>query len=210
MSLVHHLDDATLMSCAAGTLPPALGVVAASHMALCPRCRTGFARAERIGGALLESLAPAPLSHLPHMPEADRAPGPEFEPASAGELPGPLARLVDAPLDAIAWRWLGPGVRHHRIALGPSGGELRLIKADPGRDVPAHGHNGMELTLLLRGSYTDELGRLGVGDISDLDETVEHHPVADPTTGCICVLACERPARFHGWLARLMQPFTGL
>ena len=43
MSIAHHLDDATLMSLAAGTLTPALAVVAASHVALCPHCRHGLA-----------------------------------------------------------------------------------------------------------------------------------------------------------------------
>ena len=33
MSIAHHLDDATLMSLAAGTLTPALAVVAADHAA---------------------------------------------------------------------------------------------------------------------------------------------------------------------------------
>ena len=191
-----------------------MAVVAASHIAVCPRCREGYTRAERIGAVLLDGLAPVPLAR-----ELAAPPDDEPAPADAGtgapsqhlaELPGPLARLLGRPLDALPWRWLGPGLQHHRIPLCPGAGELRIIKAGPGCGVPAHGHNGAELTLMLRGSYQDELGGLRVGDVSDLDESVDHHPVADAETGCICVLACERPARFHGWMARLMQPFTGL
>ncbi|MET0651306.1 MAG: hypothetical protein ABWY63_02225, partial [Hyphomicrobiaceae bacterium] len=70
MSIAHHLDDATLMSLAAGTLTPALAVVAASHVALCPRCRHGLAAFEAAGAALLADLAPIPLSaEPPPMPQ---------------------------------------------------------------------------------------------------------------------------------------------
>jgi putative transcriptional regulator len=214
MTITHHLDDSTLMACAAGTLPAALAVVAASHIAVCPLCREGFARAERIGAVLFDGLAPVPLSREIPVPPLDDLGAADvasdISPVNLAELPGPLARVVGRPLDSLPWRWLGPGLQHHRVPLGRGAGELRIIKAGPGCDVPAHGHNGMELTLMLRGSYQDELGGLRVGDISDLDESVEHHPIADASTGCVCVLASERPARFHGWLARLMQPFTGL
>ena len=67
-----------------------------------------------------------------------------------------------------------------------------------------------ELTLVLRGAYQDETGQFRVGDAADLDESIEHRPVADPEAGCICVLAFERPARFKGLLPRLLQPLTGL
>ena len=131
---------------------------------------------------------------------------------SSNELPPPLARLVGGSLDAIRWRPLTIGIWHHRIALdGKDCGELRLINVSRGYGLPAHGHNGAELTLVLRGAFHDEIGRFGVGDAADLDESIEHRPVAEILdTGCICVLACERPARFHGLLPRLLQPLFGL
>lgn len=211
MSIVHHLHDATLMSAAAGALPPALAAVAASHVALCRQCRAGFAHGERIGAAVLADLAPLPVGAEPRMPpDAPAPPASATRRPEASALPAPLARLIAQPLDAIAWQRLGVGIWHRRVPVGASGAHLRLLKVAPGRDVPAHGHAGMELTLVLRGSYRDEIGRFGAGDIADLDQTIEHHPVADVETGCICVLASERPARFHGLMARLLQPLTGL
>jgi putative transcriptional regulator len=111
----------------------------------------------------------------------------------------------------VRWRPLGFGIWHHRIALeGADSGELHLIRASPGYGLPAHGHTGAELTLVLRGAYQDEVGRFGIGDAADLDESVEHRPVADAAAGCICALACERPALFQGLLPRLLQPLFGL
>jgi putative transcriptional regulator len=211
MSIVHHLDDATLLSLAAGTLTPALAVVAASHVALCPHCREGLAELEAVGAALLADLQPVSLSREPAPIPEPRAEPEQVGAASPGDLPLPLARLVGRPLQAVRWRPLSFGIWHHRIALNGAGtGELHLIRASPGYGLPAHGHNGAELTLVLRGAYQDEVGRYEAGDAADLDESIEHRPVADAVSGCLCVLACERPARFQGLLPRLLQPLFGL
>jgi putative transcriptional regulator len=64
--------------------------------------------------------------------------------------------------------------------------------------------------LILHGSYTDQIGRFGVGDLADLDSDVEHKPMADRTTGCVCIIASQEKAKFKGLFARFVQPFVGL
>ena len=76
--------------------------------------------------------------------------------------------------------------------------------------MPEHGHGGCEMTLVLAGSYHDETGAFGPGDLQDVDESVEHKPLTDAVTGCICLIASERPARFKGLFGRLFQPLTGM
>lgn len=212
MIITHHLDDATLMSYAAGSLPNALAGVVATHVAMCPRCHGELAHHEFIGAAMVEGIPPVPLAGPAPVPQLD-----ETAPAAiirsnhaGGDVPAPLARLLGDRLDAIRWKPLAIGVWHHRLPLaGHGSGDLRLIKAGPGRGLPEHGHTGAELTLVLRGAYRDEVGIFRAGDVADLDEEVEHHPVAD-ASGCICLMACERPARFRGLLARLLAPWHGL
>jgi putative transcriptional regulator len=207
MTITHHLDDATLASFAAGALPAALSAVAAGHIAMCPRCRHELARAERIGGALLAALDPAALARTePQVPALSPAAGTR---AAQGELPPNLQALV-GDLDQVRWRWIGPGIWHRPLPVQGEG-SLHLIKAAPGASVPEHDHRGGELTLVLRGALSDATGRYGPGDVADLDVEAAHHkPEADAVLGCICLLASEAPARFHGLLARLMQPYHGL
>jgi putative transcriptional regulator len=133
--------------------------------------------------------------------------------AAAGwsDVPSPLASRLGRSLDDIPWKRLAPGIWHYPIQLSKrASGDLRLIKVAPGQAIPEHGHGGEELTLMLRGSYHDEIGTFQTGDVADLDTDVEHRPVADAVTGCICLIANERKARFKGLLARLMQPFIGV
>ena len=217
MAIIHHADDATLMSYAAGTLPEALGAVVASHVAMCPRCRADVAGMERLGAVMLSALPPVPVGPAPARPA--EAKGPDCDEGDhvlaaierAGDIPAPLSRIVGSDLSSIQWKRLGLGVWHLPLALSEGAkGDLRLIKVAPGQAMPEHGHGGSELSLILAGSYTDAIGRFGAGDLADLDEDVEHKPMADRDTGCICLIASEEKARFKGLFARIVQPFVGL
>lgn len=211
MSITHHLDDATLMSFAAGALPNALAALAATHIAMCARCRKEMALLEHVGAAVLTDLPAAAMSREPPaMPEREALPAePRHRPAP-GEVPEPLARLIGTGLDEVSWRWIGPGLWHRPLDIGGTG-SLQLLRGAPSASVPEHDHGGSELTLVLRGALIDANGRYGPGDVADVDETVHHHaPSADPDAGCICVIANESPTRFRGLLARLMQPWHGI
>ncbi len=210
MTITHHLDDATLMSFAAGALPAALSAVAAAHTDMCPRCQREVTAMERLGEAAMASLPPVALERPDPSPPAPTAAGTRdasrHAPAATNpEVPRPLAALVGDGLDAVAWRWLGPGVWEHPLSL-TGAGKLRLLKVAPGHGIPEHGHGGAELTLVLRGSFNDETGRYARGDVADLDETVEHQPVVPPgASDCICLIASETPERFHGLITRQWQ-----
>jgi putative transcriptional regulator len=212
MTITHHLDEATLMSFAAGALPAALAAVAAAHADMCPRCRREGLALERIGGALMANLSAAALDRpepLPPMPAGVRDLPRHDADARNGEIPRPVARLVSGELDAVPWRWLGPGVWDHLLPL-TGAGKLRLLRVAPGRNVPEHGHGGAELTLVLRGSFYDEMGRYLRGDVAERDETVAHQPVTDEGGDCICLVASEKPERFHGLIARQWQRLRGI
>ena len=169
---------------------------------------------EALGGAMLADAAPAALSRpVPPVPSEERccsgAQG-ACGSSACGDL-APLARLIGGDLSTVRWRRLGYGMWHVPLQLSPGAkGDLRLIKIAPGQVMPEHGHGGCELSLILDGSYTDEMGRFGFGDLADLDEDVEHKPAADRKTGCVCLIAVEQKARLKGLFARMIQPFVGI
>lgn len=214
----HHPDASTLLSFSAGSLTDALAIVVAAHVDHCSHCRRELATMDLVGDLLLQALPStrldtgAPVMALRRQ-EADHPathrPGRDPLVSSANrELPPSLARLLNISLDNIPWRRLGLGVWHHRLPSRT--GDVRLLKVAPGRQMPEHGHGGSELTLMLRGSYADETGVYRPGDIADLDDTIDHTPIADAVTGCICLIASEKPARFKGLLPRIVQPLTGM
>jgi putative transcriptional regulator len=211
----HHPDDATLLSYAAASLAEPLAAVVASHVSMCPRCRAEVADLERLGSALMLS---EPRSSgggrlaAPRRPSDDERRPRHFAPAQSEDpLPFPIAYAYGLSLEQIPWKRLGPGVWHHRLALQqPQSGDLRLLRIGGGRAMPEHGHRGSELTLVIEGAYADATGEYRRGDIQDIDEAIEHQPVVEKGSECICLIASEHPARFKTLVGRIIQPWTGL
>ena len=210
MKITHHLDDSTLMSCAAGSQPEALAAVVSSHLAVCPRCRAELKKHAMIGEALFEGLNPEPTTRGAPV-VAMRSGEAGAEDADVCEMPAALHAALNGRFDDVPWRRVAPGVWQCPISLSEGAkGDLRLLKVAPGTKLPEHGHGGSELTLILDGAYTDEFGTFRRGDVADLGDDVEHRPIADPVHGCICLAASDEKPRFTGMFARMLQPLAGL
>lgn len=211
MTIAHHPDPATLMSFAAGNLAEPLAAVVASHAEMCAACRKDVRRLEMLGAAMLEQVEPV-SARAPDLTDP-QAPSHPFANSvrSDGVLPAAIARLVGGGLDKVNWSAVAPGVQGYRLPVShPGEGLLMLLKIGAGKGIPEHGHGGAELTLVLTGSYSDATGRYGRGDVADLDEDIEHQPVVDPGSECICLIASETKAKFKGMLPRLLQPILGV
>lgn len=205
-AITHHTPDSLLVAYAAGTLPNPFALVVATHISLCLDCRSALEAHQAVGGAVLEAAECAPLSDSLKASifdqldtEAPSSPGYR----RSGIFPGPvMEKLQGKP---PRWRSLGLGVRQSILSADREG-SARLLYIPPGRAVPDHSHNGLELTLVLQGSFSDETGRYGVGDLEVADETLEHTPIADAGAPCICLAATDAPLRFSALVPRLLQP----
>jgi putative transcriptional regulator len=215
VTITHHLDDTTIMAFASGTIGQAHGIVVASHISMCTSCRTALRQAESLGGGILADQPAAAVSDVCRaatLASLDVAPAQKHVPKTHGELPPALARaLCGKALSDIKWHKKAPGVATFDVAL-PKGEHtrLKLLRIGSGRAMPEHGHGGEELTLILKGSYSDHMGKFTPGDVADLDQDVEHQPVVDSDEDCICLVATEAPTRFKSFWARLAQPFVGI
>lgn len=205
--ITHHIPENLIAAYAAGRLGQAFSVAVAAHVSLCLECRARLAAHEHLGGAVLEDLATETLSadlKSRLMAELDAPPKAVApQPARAGIYPGAvMAALKGRP---PKWRALGAGIRQSILTEGAEG-SLRLLHIPAGQAVPDHGHGGLELTLVLQGSFQDETGQFGVGDIEVAAEDLQHTPIANSGLPCICLAATDAPLRFSSWLPRLLQP----
>lgn len=205
-AITHHISDALLDACVTGSLPHPFAVVAAAHLSLCDTCRARAEAAEMLGGSLLDRIPPATLS--PGAQDRllaaldDNAPPPPQATAS-GIFPAPVMQALGG--QPPKWRMLGGGIRQ-QILSADSEASLRLLYIPPGRAVPAHSHGGLELTLVLQGSFADSEGRFGPGDVETAHDEIDHQPVAGPDAPCICLAATDAPLRFRALIPRLLQP----
>ncbi len=206
-AITHHTPDAMLAAYAAGTLPHAFAVVVATHVSLCVHCRAALEAHQAIGGAVLDATDSVTVSdHLKSdiLAQLDASAPREVTYTRSGIYPGPVMQALEGK--EPNWKTLGMGVRQSILSSNQEG-SVRLLYIPPGQAVPDHGHNGLELTLVLQGSFSDETGRFGVGDLEIADEDLEHTPTANQGDPCICLAATDAPLRFHALLPRLLQPF---
>jgi len=230
MSIHHHLSDATLGAFTAGALIESISLVVASHISNCPDCRKRRDQLEDIGGIQLQHTEPEDMSPdalekvmiklgKQKLPLASDPPNDsissfsnESSPRRGNpEIPKPLRAYVPDRLEDVDWKSMAPGIKYFAIAgLNTADGTLSLLKIAPGVNIPEHRHQGIELTQVLKGSFSDEIGRFGVGDIADFDDDIEHQPIADTNEACICLIATEAPLKFTGLMPRLVQYFSGM
>lgn len=208
MSIRHHLTEPLLMAYAAGQLPEAFSLVAATHLSMCDECRARAGAYDAIGGAMLEdcAVAMAETSFAECMARIAAAPlEARAKPQARGVFPAPLRDYVGGDLASVKWRPLGMGVKQ---AILPTGRDAsaRLLFIPAGQAVPDHGHRGTELTLVLQGAFTDSTDRFGRGDLEVANEEMEHTPTAEAGVDCICLAATDAPLRFTGLVPRLLQP----
>jgi putative transcriptional regulator len=183
----HHPSETTLAAYAAGTLPEALAIVTATHVAQCPVCQVSLGTLEATGGALLREMPPVPLSAdaldqlLGRLDEPAPAPPPILHP----ELPAPLHRVSFG-----RWWPVGFGVRYRPLrAAGAAWGGLLL--ALPNRSLPRHGHAGLELTCILSGRFADGSGEFAPGDLSEPVTDHDQPPLVIGAEPCLCIIASE-------------------
>ena len=205
-AITHHNPDALLAAYAAGSLPQPFALVVAAHVSLCLECRATLEAHQAVGGAVLESVDEIALSDglkTGVIDQLDAPVVPQPVHLRSGIYPGPVMEALKGK--PPRWKSLGLGVRQSILSAGREG-SVRLLHIPPGQAVPDHSHNGLELTLVLQGSFSDETGRFGVGDLEVADENLEHTPIADAGAPCICLAATDAPLRFSSLIPRLLQP----
>lgn len=213
MTIAHHPPDELLAAFAAGKLDEGEHLVVAVHTSQCPGCRRLVRAVETIGGAAVEAAGPVPMSSgsfeaviakIEQSPPA--APQPPDHDGEADELPEILRHYRIGRR-----RRLAPGVSLRPIEL-PGNGKSRafLLKSGPGTRMLEHTHTGLELTCVLKGSFSHIGGKFGPGDFDYGDETLDHQPLVGAEEPCLCLVAMTGDLRMNGFFGRLISPFVRL
>ncbi|AVW90315.1 ChrR family anti-sigma-E factor [Celeribacter baekdonensis] len=205
-SITHHVSDDVLLAYVSGHLPQPYAVVIASHLSLCDDCRARSEAHAHAGGVVMETGAVSDVSAALKSRLFDELDA-VFEQEPEYEAKGPYPAPVMAALGGAQPRWkhMGLGTKQ-AILQHDKAGSVRLLYIPGGMAVPDHGHNGLELTLVLQGAFRDETGRYGVGDLETADGSLEHTPIAEPGEACICLAATDAQLRFLSLVPRLLQP----
>lgn len=203
-SPVHHVPEEELVEYAAGACGEAAALAIACHVALCATCADRLLALEAVGGASLEAGAPqdvapgalesllANLDDAPAPPPS--APSPEAERLlSAHGVPRLVLPYLAPGAAAAGWRRLVPGISRLELSVGPRATVARLVRLQPGLEIPLHDHGGTEYTVIFTGALADDQGRFARGDISIRAQGERHVQHVETIEPCIALVINEGP-----------------
>lgn len=213
-SINHHLDEVILLDYHRGRLNAGQSLLVETHLEMCPHCRTSLRLFDAIGASMLEEVVPVDMADdalelaLARIERPEEAP----EPRVAPELPAYL-KGIDLPesVRAAAFKpryWGAPGVwMAHLDAPRDGRGLTYLMHVKGGMQMPVHDHQGLEMTLVLTGCFSDDRGAYHPGDCVSC-EAGDHHSPLIAADDCLCLIAANAPIAPRTLLGKLLQPFA--
>lgn len=186
----------------------------ASHLILRPELRPFVAALEDMAATEMCEVTPQPLSVRDERLAAIFGLEPVQRPLAFSAAPGssilplPLRNYLGKDLEQIRWRRKLPGVKEYRIE-DTGRGEASLLWVGAGRRMPSHTHEGSEITLVLKGAFSDVTGHYARGDIAIADSDLDHRPLTDAGEDCICFAVTDAPLHLTGPFGRLLDRFFG-
>ncbi len=212
----HHPSDELLQDYAAGKMNAGAALVAACHLEVCATCRREAALLGSLGGAFLEQAAPAELGDGALAAALARIEDESSAPDAKTNVPLPRYLASFALPRSLrgrtigSRRWVAPGIWFAPLRTEPRSRALTyLVYADKSTTLPRHTHAARELTMILSGSYRDDLGTFAAGDFSEAHSDQWHAPGVTRDGACLCLINSDGPMELESFTARVIQSFAG-
>ncbi|MCL9782362.1 ChrR family anti-sigma-E factor [Vibrio sp. S4M6] len=223
----YHPQIAILKQFVAGELPVSVSLIVSSHIELCQHCQAKVAAlTEQFANSVFNGDVQNPanihqeidvepghitgegsLAMIDDITALEPVPDEECLPKTVTEIEISGQRLaLPRALKSITLKeWSGLG-KLSRARLDIEDGDLRasLLHIDKGGSVPIHTHKGYEITLLLQGSFEDDMGRYQAGDFIWLDGNHTHSPITQE--GCVCFTVSSDAIHFTQGMSQLLNP----
>lgn len=213
-----HPPQEQLQKFVAGELSIGLSVTVSAHIEYCAACQQASAKLEQAlsadwdaaATAIAESEFNSILDHIAAQPQSVAAATVDAVPRAivvnnkSVSLPRVLAKIAAA---GLAWQHLRGGISQALVKLDDHT-RCAFIYMKPGSKTPAHTHSGNEVTIVLDGSFCDELGEYQAADFVMRDPSHRHQPRT--VEGCLCFSVLDSPLLFTAGLQRLLNPLNRL
>ncbi|CAH1539865.1 Putative transcriptional activator ChrR [Vibrio owensii] len=211
-----HPDKTLLEAYASGSIDAVSGLVVATHLETCPKCRAYVNEIEAeqasvaVGDIASEydadfdfmfndiiTTEPTPESVVIKDIAKVEVAGKDFK------LPKTLSRFSDLVGE---WKSYGGKVYSAQLDLGEDA-RVNLMYISEDVRIPQHTHKGQESTLVLHGGFSDEDGHYEAGDMMVRDGSVKHSPFTKPGEDCLCLTVLTEPMIFTQGVARIFNMF---
>lgn len=223
--LHNHPSDNTLLEFSAGNLPTAIALCVSTHLSHCPCCKNKISEYNVLGGSFLKNtIEPEPVKFTFNelMNKIDQSD------SAADDIPEVLKTQQDKIKTAfenshrinekvitkllkvnepLNWRKISRDLHEAVLTTGQSTHEVCFHKISKGGKVAQHDHTGLEITVVLEGSFSDESGTYVAGDFIEKYPGETHKPRATQNSDCLCLTVVEAPVKVSGFMGKVVNPF---
>ncbi len=205
----HHPSEHLLAEFTSGSLNTGAALCVRTHLEQCHDCNRVAEDLNVLGAVMMRDSDQASCSDDLFSRVLDQlgssAPQAPFS-RSAGSKA--LSSLIPGGIQSVPWKKIAGGVSSYTLPINDGEYSVKLLRVEKGRSVFQHTHTDTELTVLLQGGYSDELGSYTAGDFIECDGSHVHKPVAHRDQDCILLTAVSGKLRFTGAVGRLLNPLV--
>ncbi|PMM66569.1 ChrR family anti-sigma-E factor [Vibrio splendidus] len=222
----HHPNAAILKDFVDGNLADSVSLIVSSHVELCEHCQkqVSMLTAQAADSAFESDTSGLQLSDSEM--DAFLADDGEFDFDfdSINQITADLSQAVEVVVEAqqetvsnttftipralnsiVRKDWMNLGkISRARLDFDDESHHTSLLHIDKDGQVPCHTHKGFEITLLLEGSFEDEMGVYNKGDFIWLDGDHTHQPATKE--GCVCLTVSSDALYFTKGVSQLFNP----
>ncbi|MFS1419534.1 ChrR family anti-sigma-E factor [Vibrio splendidus] len=227
----HHPNAAILKDFVDGNLADSVSLIVSSHVELCEHCQKQVSMlTAQAADSVFESDTSAFENDSARLKLSDSemdaflADNEEFDFDAIDQITADLSQAVEVVVEAqqetvsnttftipralnsVARKdWLNLGkISRARLDFDDESHHTSLLHIDKDGQVPCHTHKGFEITLLLEGSFEDEMGVYNKGDFIWLDGEHTHQPATKE--GCVCLTVSSDALYFTKGVSQLFNP----
>ncbi|MFS1948748.1 ChrR family anti-sigma-E factor [Vibrio lentus] len=227
----HHPNAAILKDFVDGNLADSVSLIVSSHVELCEHCQNQVSMlTAQAADTVFESDTSAFESDTAglKLPDSEMdaflSDDGEFDFDAIDQITADLSQAVEVVVEAqqetvsnttftipralnsVARKdWLNLGkISRARLDFDDESHHTSLLHIDKDGQVPCHTHKGFEITLLLEGSFEDEMGVYNKGDFIWLDGEHTHQPATKE--GCVCLTVSSDALYFTKGVSQLFNP----
>ena len=217
----HHPNEAILKDFVDGTLADSVSLIVSSHVELCEHCQEQVrqltaeaatnvfdeqqAASNDVTNSFLDDDIDFDFDAVEQI-TADLSQAVEVEPKVEQVTVSDTTFTIPRALNSIARKdWMNLGkISRARLDFEDDAHHTSLLHIDKDGQVPCHTHKGFEITLLLEGSFEDEMGVYNKGDFIRLDGNHTHQP--ETKEGCVCLTVSSDALYFTKGVSQLFNP----
>ncbi|MEZ9699518.1 ChrR family anti-sigma-E factor [Vibrio sp. 10N.261.46.E12] len=217
----HHPNAAILKGFVDGTLADSVSLIVSSHVELCEHCQQQVSQITAEAANHAFEAQPAFSNEESgnfsfddmdfdfdaiEAITADASQSVEVTPEVNQVTVADTTFTVPRAINSIARKdWMNLGkISRARLDFEDESLHTSLLHIDKGGQVPCHTHKGFEITLLLEGSFEDEMGVYNKGDFIWLDGNHTHQP--ETKEGCVCLTVSSDALHFTKGVSLLFNP----